>query len=336
MNVWVAPQIRDAIVRFVGHYACLTGLASGRLLGWIGLGRDRYAQWRRRAGQGNRHNAPIPREHWLEPWEQDAIVRFYLDHPREGYRRVTWMMVDRDVAAASPSSVYRVLKNAGLLEGRWAGPSKKGKGFEQPLAPHEHWHSDISYVNVGGTVYFFLGVIDGASRYLVHWEIREAMKTADVQIVLQRAHEKYPKAHPRIISDNGPQYVAREFKEFVRLCGMTHVRTSPYYPQSNGKIERFHGSLKRECIRPRTPVSLEDARAVVSQYVDDYNASRLHGAIGYVTPLDKLEGRAEAVWTERKRKLHEARQRRQAKAGYEIETPFETPFLLEGGTCVSL
>jgi len=332
MNVWVAPQVRDQIVLFVGHYAARTGLAVGRLLQGIGIGRDRYGEWRRRAGRGNRHNAPIPRGHWLDRWEQRAIVGYFLGHPQEGYRRLTWMMVDEDVVAASPSSVYRVLKADGLLDGRGAGPSKKGTGFEQPLQPHEHWHSDISFVHVGGTTYFFLGVIDGASRYIVHWEIREAMKTADVQIVLQRAREKFPDARPRVISDNGSQYLAREFKEFIRLSGMTHVRTSPYYPQSNGKIERFHGSLKRECLRPKTPVSLEDARAVVGRWVDDYNQRRLHGAIDYVTPLDKLQGRAEAIWADRKRKLKEARERRRAQAGFEAETPFWT----EGGPCVSL
>lgn len=332
MNIWVAPHIRDEIVAFVGHYVARTGLAAGRLLGWIGIGRDRYADWQRRTGQANDHTTHVPREHGLEPWEQEAIRTFFLAHPQEGYRRLTWMMVDQDVVSTSPSSVYRVLKNAGLLDMRRAVSSKKGQGFEQPLKPHEHWHSDVSYLNVGGTFYYFIGVIDGASRYLVHWEIREAMTTRDIQIVLQRAHEKYPQARPRIISDNGPQYLAREFKEFIRQHGMTHVRTSPYYPQSNGKIERFHGSLKRECIRPKTPVSLEDARAVVGHYVENYNGHRLHGAIGYVTPCDRLEGRSEAIWAERKRKLRDARQRRQTQAGLEPEHSC----LIEGGRCVTV
>lgn len=332
MNVWVAPTVRDQIVEFVQRHASLTGLSVGRLVEWIGMGRDRYYEWRRRVGQANHHNAAIPRGHWLELWEQNAIRRFFLDHPGEGYRRLTWMMVDQDIVAASASSVYRVLKDSGLLDARNVKPSKKGQGFDQPIKPHEHWHSDVSYVNIAGTFYYFIGVIDGASRYLAHWEIRESMKARDVEIVLQRAHEKYPGAHPRIISDNGPQYVAREFKEFIRFHGMTHVRTSPFYPQSNGKIERFHGSLKRECIRPKTPVSLDDARGVVGKYVEHYNNHRLHSAIGYLAPRDKLLGRAETIFAQRKRKLREARQRRQAKAGYEIETPF----LIEGGLCATL
>ena len=77
-----------------------------------------------------------------------------------------------------------------------------------------------------------------------------------------------------MISDNGPQFMAKDFKAFIRMCGMTHVRTSPFYPQSNGKIERWHGSLKRECIRPGTPLSLEDARRLVRRFVEHYNKVR--------------------------------------------------------------
>ena len=91
----------------------------------------------------------------------------------------------------------------------------------------------------------------------------------------QKARERYPEATPRLISDNGPQFVARDFKQFVRLCGMAHVRTSPYYPQSSGKIERWHGSLKPEAVRPKTPLNLAEARRVVGTFVEEYNSKRL-------------------------------------------------------------
>jgi putative transposase len=155
-------------------------------------------------------------------------------------------------------------------------------------------------------------VLDGFSRYIVHWEIREHMTEVDTEIVLQRAKEKYPDATPRIISDNGPQFMARDFKEFIRLHGMTHVRTSPYYPQSNGKLERWHGSLKRECIRPSCPESIEEARRKVEMFVDHYNHERLHSALGYIAPADKLFGLDKEIFTERDRKLEQARERRKA------------------------
>ena len=126
---------------------------------------------------------------------------------------------------------------------------------------------DFSYINVAGTFFYLCRLLDGCSRFIVHWEIRESMTEADVEPIIQRARERYPDARPRIISDNGPQFMAKDFKEFIRICGMTHVRTSPYYPQSNGKIERWHKTLKAECIRLKTPLSLEDARRLVADFV---------------------------------------------------------------------
>src|SRR5689334_5749233 len=189
-------------------------------------------------------------------------------------------------------------------------PSKKRTGFEQPLAAHQHWHIDVSYLNIGGTFYYLCSVLDGYSRFIVHWDLRESMTEADIEIILQGAREKYPEARPRIISDNGPQFIARDFKEFIRISGMTHVRTSPYYPQSNGKLERWHKSLKSECIRPGTPLTLDDALRLVEQYVDHYNTVRLHSAIGFITPADMLAGRQAEIHAARDRKLEQARQER--------------------------
>jgi transposase InsO family protein len=181
-------------------------------------------------------------------------------------------------------------------------------------------------VNIGGTFYYLYSVLDGASRYIVQWEIREAMKTADAEIVLQRARERHPEARPRIISDNGPQFVAKEFKEFIRLWQTSHVFTSPHYPQSNGKLERWHRTLKEQAIRPKTPLSLEQAREVVAEFVDHYNNVRLHSAIGFVTPKDKLAGRAEQIWKTRDAKLEAARERRREKrAAQKKFTPVENP-----------
>ena len=249
----------------------------------------------------------------MEPAEKQAILDFHDRYPLEGYRRLTFMMIDADIAVCSPSSVYRVLKAAGLLEKHNTKPSSKGQGFVQPLAPHEHWHVDISYLNIAGTFYYQCSILDGCSRYIVHWEIRQTMTEVDVEQIVQRARERFPGVKPRIISDNGPQFIAKDFKEFIRLCGMTHVKTSPYYPQSNGKIERFHRTIKGECIRAETPLSLEDAQRIVARYVDYYHNVRLHSAIGYVTPKDKLEGRDKEIFAERDRKLEAARERRKQK-----------------------
>jgi putative transposase len=255
----------------------------------------------------------VPRDHWLLTQEKQAILDFHDQYPLEGYRRLTFMMLDRDIVACSPASVWRVLQRAGRLQRHAPAPSRKGTGFVQPLAPHQHWHVDVSHLNICGTFYYLCSILDGASRFIVHWEIREKMQEQDVLTILQRAKEKFPDARPRIISDNGPQFIAKEFKEFIRISGMTHVRTAPYYPQSNGKIERWHRSLKEDAIRPHTPLSPNDARRIVANFVAHYNTVRLHGALGYVTPEDKLLGREQAIFDDRDRKLHQARQRRQAQ-----------------------
>lgn len=274
------------------------------------LGTSKFHQWKQRYGKANEHNGQVPRDWWLEDWETTAILDYHAQHPLDGYRRLAFMMLDDDVVAVSPTTVYRVLKRAGRLDRRALAPSKKGTGFVQPLRAHQHWHVDISYINLAGTFYFLCTLLDGYSRYIVHWELRESMKEFEVETVIQRAREKFPGENPRIISDNGPQFIARDFKEFIRICGMTHVRTSPFYPQSNGKLERWHKSLKVECIRPSCPEDAEEARRRIAAFVDHYNHQRLHSAIGYVAPADKLHGLEPMIFAERDAKLEAARERR--------------------------
>ena len=298
---------------FVRRWSEKTGISAGRFVEWLGIAGSKFYGWRDRYGKVNEHNGWVPREFWLEQWEKEVIVDCHLKHPLEGYRRLTFMMLDAGMVAVSPSSVWRVLGQAGLLA-KWNGKaSKKGTGFEQPLKAHEHWHIDVSYINISGTFYYLCSVLDGFSRALVHWDLRESMTEAEIEVILQRAKEKYPEAKPRIISDNGPQFIARDFKEFIRISGMTHVRTSPYYPQSNGKIERWHKSIKAECIRPGTPLTKEDALRLIGNYVQHYNTARLHSAVGYITPADMLAGRQAEVLAERDRRLEEARRQRQER-----------------------
>ena len=307
---WVEPDVRDEVIDYVRYYSDKTEIAAGQFIRRIGIGRSKYYDWRKRYGKVNEHNVLVPRDFWLTVDERQAIIDYYHDNPLEGYRRLCYMMIDADIVAVSPSSTYRVLANAGLLNKWNQRKTKKGTGFVQPLKAHEHWHIDISYINISGTFYYMCSVLDGFSRYIVHWEIREAMKESDVEIILQRAREKFPDARPRIISDNGPQFIAKDFREFIRISGMTHVKTSPYYPQSNGKLERYHRTIKSTCIRVNTPLSLDDCKQLVTDFVDRYNNSRLHSAIGYITPIDKLQGRAETIQAQRESKLAQARNAR--------------------------
>ena len=299
------------MVAFVQSWQTKTEYEVTHFTNGLGIGRSKYYSWVSRQGQENQPNGVQPKDHWLTESEKAAIINYYTKHRQTGYHRLTYMMLDENVVAVSPSSVYRVLSTAGFLRPTTTQPSKKGMGFHQPQQPHQHWHIDITYLNICGTFYYLCTILDGYSRYIVHWEIRSAMTEADVEVVLQRARERFPQAKPRIISDNGPQFIARDFKHFIRLCGMQHVRTSPYYPQSNGKIERWHQTLKQECIRPGSPLSPTDANRLVATFVGQYNEQRLHLAIGYITPLDKLNQREAEIFEQRRQKLVQAREQRQ-------------------------
>jgi transposase InsO family protein len=313
--------LRDEVVHLITDWHVKTEIPLRQFLTWLNVFPSRFYEWKRRTGVANHHNTRVPKKHWLLPWERDAIVSYAKSHPNEGYRRLTYMMLDADVVAASASSVYRVLKSADLLMDYERKDSRKGEGFEQPTHAHEHWHIDISYINIACTFYYFCCILDGFSRYIVHWDLRPQMQESDVEIILQRALEKFPGQKPRIISDNGPQFIANDFKEFIRSQELTHIRTSPYYPQGNGKLERLNRSYKSECVRSTPPTDVSNGISQTHVYVDYYNTQRLHSAIGYITPHDKLLGHAPLIFARRKNKLMKARSLRQLinKGGEEIK-----------------
>ena len=302
--------IRDQVVDYLEYWQSLTGISLRQLVRHLGIHRSKFYQWRERKGIETKHNGQVPRDFWITEEEKRAVIDFYRKNKSEGYCAATYMMIDQDIAYMSSSSVYRILANSGLIRTKNSNSSKKGSGFEQPLHIHEHWHTDISYLKIDKRFYFFFGVLDGCSRAILHWEIRENMTEQDVEVVLQRAVEKHPEAKPRLITDNGSQYTAQEFKKFVAQHGLTHVRTACYYPQSNGKMERFHHTLKSEGIKPSSPLNVDDARRITEKYVDYYNNERLHSAIVFVAPMDKLKGRDAAIFEERKEKLKTARKKR--------------------------
>lgn len=145
---------------------------------------------------------------------------------------------------------------------------------------------------------------------ILAWDIRPTMREIDAEIVLQKAREAYPEARPRIITDQGSQFKGREFKAFIAQWQASHVMTSPYYPQSNGKLERFHQTLKDQVIRPLTPLDVAEAKRITGDFIDYYNTTRLHSAIGFIAPKDRLEGRHQQIHVDRDKKLEEARRRR--------------------------
>jgi transposase InsO family protein len=309
----IPRKLRNEIVDYIVHWHKRTKVALGIMLLWLSLKPSKYYDWRKRQGRENRHNGRIPKQHWLLPWEVQAIVEYRREHMDEGYRRLTYMMLDENIVAVSPSSVYRVLKQHNLLLSAWRHHKTKGKGFHQPTKPHRHWHLDISYINFRGTFVYLAALIDGYSRYIVHYEIRLSIEALDVEVMLERARARFPGVKPVLITDNGPQFIAVEFGHYLQFVGITHRKTRFYYPQSNGKIERFFQTCKNEAVRRQSYLSLDDLKRQIADYITYYNNVRLHSANGYIAPKDMLLGRQTVIFDERRRKLHLANENRKCQ-----------------------
>lgn len=312
--MWVEPEIRDSVVKQVTYLSFRSGIPIKKLLVHIGLCRVKFYKWMKRSGRANHHNGKMPKNHWLTPEEVKSIEDFAREHYSEndyflkdGYRRIAYKMLDLDIAAVSPSSVYRILKNAGLLN-KWNTNKRnlKGTGFNQPDYPHKHWHVDIKYLNFKGSFLFLISVLDGYSRYVLSHEVRHTMNEYDVQLTIQKAKDKYPFARPRIITDNGSQFIAKEFKIFIKDAEFTHVKTSVNNPQANGKIERYHRTISQECLRVKSSVDLDGFVIYVKEYINFYNTQRLHASLNYLTPEDYLLGRHQEKIKQRELKLEKA------------------------------
>ena len=279
----------------------------------------------------NEHNGPGAAGSLDEDWERQRVIDFRLAYPLDGYRRLTFMMLDEDGGGLdAPSTTETVCcRRPGPHLDRWnvearCEEGRTGFGSRSSSDRTNTEHTTISCVleswQTGDVVYYLCSFLDEceSKAQVVHWEIRESMTEADVECILERAKELYPDARPRIISDNGPQYIAKDFKTFIRISGMTHVRTAPYYPQSNGKIERWHKTIKSDALRPANPSSLEEARRLMERFVEYYNGVRLHSAIGYIAPLDFMAGKAPEIWSERDRKLEQAREARRERRSNKV------------------
>ena len=178
------------------------------LVAFAGVSKSTWHEWRTRKGIETRHNHETPKLNWYTPEERTAVVKYVLTHKDflYGYRYLAWQMIDENVAFVRPASVYNIMKEYDLVH-KWAkneGEAKK-KGFDQPEAPHEQWHTDISYIKVLGVFYYFISIMDGYSRKILDWALCENMEGINIELLVARVKEKYPEAKARIIHDNGKQ-----------------------------------------------------------------------------------------------------------------------------------
>lgn len=282
-----------------------------RILKRLRFPRSRYYDWKaREAEQLLEDLVPGARgsPHAVLAEEKEAVIAYALRHPKEGYRRLAWRMVDEDVAYVSPSSVYRILSDADLLY-RWKRSRRSGPAPAEPQGPNERWHIDIMYLRIEDTWYFLVTVLDAYSRYVVHWDLLGTMTAAAVRVVVQDALKKTG-ANPEVVTDNGSQFRARDFKELVRDFELEHIRIRTYHPESNGKLERFHRST-REALDEAELRNLGRAREIIGRWVAYYNGRRLHASLQYLPPIEYWAGNPDARIQERREKLERARKRRE-------------------------
>jgi transposase InsO family protein len=286
-----------------------TGWTVRRILHRLGLARSTYRTWVARAArQALADRSPVaPALDAILPAEVTAVLDYALAHPKDGYRRLTWQMVDADVAHLSPSAVYRLLRDADLLY-RWKRAGHAGARPAPPTRVHERWHTDLMYLRVGDGWFFLVTVLDAYSRYVVHWELLATMAAADVRYVIQHALEATG-ARPKLVTDNGGQFTAGEFKDLVRRFAIEHIRIRTYHPESNGLVERFHRST-REALGDGALGTFARAQTVVGEWVRAYNETRLHAGLGYLPPAEYYRGDPAARRRERQTKLEHARAER--------------------------
>ena len=285
------------------------------VLGHLGLATSTYYRWREKESNGkleDNYAAPFNFEAPLDN-EIQAVINYALEHPKEGYRRLAYMMIDANVAFFSPSSIYRILSDRDLLC-RWK-PPVKGKGTYdfKPTAPHQQWHTDLMYLWVAGRWYFFIGILDAFSRKIVHWELLETASAADVRAAVQSALKKHPGVKPRIVTDNGVQFTSKEFRKLVKEFSLTDIKIRIKHPQSNGKIERFHRALREEGLGEKELKDKYKALEIIDEWVNYYNNERLHAGINYLRPCDYYDGCHEERLEERIEKLGIAAKIRKAE-----------------------
>lgn len=253
--------------------------------------------------------SPRPRRVWnrIPDEVRKQIIDLALDEPELGPREVAVAFTDREHSFVSESSVYRILKAQDLIASPAFIPMKAADQFANPTtAINQLWQTDFTYLKVIGWGWFYLStVMDDFSRYIMAWKLCTTMAAADVTDTLELAlqasglDQECCNQRPRLLSDNGPSYIAKDLGDWLECQGMTHTRGKPYHPMTQGKIERWHLSLKSRILLENyyLPGDLERA---VGDFVDHYNHRRYHESLDNLTPADVYFGRGQRILDQRK------------------------------------
>ncbi len=274
-----------------------------RALMALGIPKSSYYRWCQ--GQPDSGNRKRP---WnrITPDEEDKILAVARESPELSSRQLSAWITDRAGFAVSESTVYRTLRREGLVK-RQEVQLVVGKEYHtKTTRPHQMWATDASYFRVVGWGYYYLvTVMDDYSRFILAWKLQRDMSANSLIEVVQEAvdatgmTEVPVEDRTRLLSDNGAGYVSRSFRDYLHLVGIGHILAAPYHPQTNGKLERYHQSIKREVnqLTYEAPSQLEKA---IADFVDYYNYRRYHKALSNVTPADVLYGRRQQILQHRK------------------------------------
>lgn len=300
----------------------------------MGIPPSTYYRWRsayRRDGlEGLRDRSSVPQRIWnrVTDEERDTVIEQALRHPEEPSRQIAFRVTDTCGFSVSESTVYRILKTKGLIFDREIKGFPAGDEYhDKPTRVNEQWQTDATYLKVvGWGWYFLISILDDVSRRILAWRLQSKMDGAAFSEVVQDALDATGLARapalrkPRLLSDNGSGLVGKAFQGYVEGVGIIHILASPYHPQTNGKIERYHRSLK-ECVllvAHTTPWDLADD---VAAFVAYYNSQRYHEALGNVTPDDVYFGRRKSIIEARKElKVVTLARRRASNLGKEAES----------------
>ncbi len=305
---------KGEILSFVDHLKEMTGTSTSNLVGYLGLNRATFYNWLKRKEESRlEDDKPVGRNpNMLLSWERQAIIDYYKEQRDDykGYARLCYEMIDADVVYCSPSTVYRVLSKAGLLV-RWAPAKQLGAPPAKPNRPNQKWHTDLMQIHHNGNIYYYQGVIDANSRFIISHDVHAEGTALNTSLVLQSAFDKSPEGiTPFIVSDNGPEFIGKEFREVIHQNNGQRMRISAYHPQSNGIDERHHRTLREECLYGKSPENLLEIKQLVNKWVDEYNNKRLHSAIWYMPPVIWHTGKQNQLLKERQTKLKNAREKR--------------------------
>jgi transposase InsO family protein len=289
-----------------------TGLPVEVLLAHLGLPAATYYRWQERAAAGHlADRVVVPRRPALLPRpEEVAAVRcFSLMHPQTGYKRLTWQMVDEDVAFLRPYQVYRILKKHDLLCRRGATKPESLKRPPEPDHPDQVWHIDLMYLYIAPRWYYLVDILDGYSRFLVHWSLNLTMLAETVTLTVQEALDRLPQrrsGEPKLVHDHGSQFLGAEWQRFVEAAGVTDIKTRVAHPQSNGKVERVHRTHREEGLDEEALETYYQALDAMTDWSHFYNHERPHSALKYLRPVDYYRGDPAVRLAEREQKLAQA------------------------------